>query len=120
MEEAQPNPRTDVELHAPVVGVVVLLRELLGLNEALTNLGEDIITAAEKGVRSLRTCCPRPVGQDGWQGMTVHHLEWRRAKGGVEGGIVTILRPRQPVDPSARAVPYNTTQIYCDYLIDHL
>ena len=44
MEEAQPDPRTDVELHVPVVGIVVLLRELLGLNEALTNLGEDIIT----------------------------------------------------------------------------
>ena len=119
MEKAQPDPRTDVELHVAVVGVVVL-RELLGLNEALTNLGEDIITTAEKGVRSLRTCCPRPVWQYGWRGTAVHHLKWRRAKSDVEEGIVTIFRPRQPVDSSARAVPCNTTQIHCDYLIDHL
>ena len=93
VKEAQPHPRTDLELHIPVVGVVVLLRQLLRLDEALTDLSEHLIPAAEKSIRSLSTCGSRPVRQNGRRGTAVHHLERRGAKGGMEGRIITILRP---------------------------
>lgn len=31
--------------------------------------------------------------------MVVDHLEWHRSKGGVEGGVVAILGPGQPIQP---------------------
>jgi hypothetical protein len=58
VEKAQLDPRTHVELHIPVVGIIVFLGQLLGLDEPLTDLGEDLITTAEKGVYSLRARYP--------------------------------------------------------------
>ena len=65
VEEAQPDPRANIELHLSVVGVVVLLRKLLSLNKALTDLSEHVIPAAKKSIRGLSMCCPRPIWQDG-------------------------------------------------------
>ena len=61
VEEAQPNPRANAELHLPVVGVVVLLCKLLSLNKALTNLSQHLVTIVEKSIRGLSTRCPRPI-----------------------------------------------------------
>ena len=93
VKEAQTDPRADLKLHIPVVGVVVLLRQLLRLEETLSDLSEHLIPAAEKGIRSLSTRGARPVQQNGRRGTAVHHLEWHGAKGGMEGRIITILRP---------------------------
>jgi hypothetical protein len=84
VEETRPDPLTDLELHVVVVGVLVLLRQLLRLEKALTHLGKDLITAAEKGVHNLRARRPRPVWQDRRRRVTVHHLEgaWRGGRCG--------------------------------------
>ena len=93
VKEVQSDPRANVELHLPVVGVIVLLRKLLSLNKALTDLSQHLITAAEKSICGFSTRCPRPIWQDGRRGTAVHHLEGRRAEGGVEGSVIAILRP---------------------------
>jgi hypothetical protein len=103
-----------------MIGVVVLLRKLLSLNKALTDLSQHVVTTAEKSIHSLSTRCPRPIRQNWRRGMAVHHLKGRCAKGGVEGSIKAILCPREPIHPSARPVTGNTAQIHCDDLVHHL
>ena len=93
VKEAQLDPRSHVELHLPVVGVIVLLRKLPSLNKALMDLSQHLVTAAKKSIRSLSTCCPQPIWQDGRRGTAVHNLEGRRAEGGMEGRVIAILRP---------------------------
>jgi len=38
----------------------------------------------------------------------------------VEGRVVAVLRPGEPVHPSSRSITCNTTQVHGDNLIDHL
>jgi hypothetical protein len=38
----------------------------------------------------------------------------------VEGGVVEILRPWQPVDPSTRPITCDTSKIHSNHLVDHL
>ena len=47
MKQAQPNPIAHSKLQVTVAGVVVLLRQLLRLKEALPDLNEHLIPAAE-------------------------------------------------------------------------
>ena len=47
MKQAQPNPIAHSELQVVVAGVVVLLRQLLRLKEALPDLSQHLISAAE-------------------------------------------------------------------------
>jgi len=54
-----------------MIGVVVLLRQLLRLQEALAHLGEDPVSAAEEGVRSLSPGRPRLVWHDGRRGAAI-------------------------------------------------
>jgi len=93
VEKAQPDPRAHLELHVPVVGVVVLLGQLLSLKEPLTNLGKHLVTAAEESIGGLRAGRPRPVGQNGRWRAAVDDLEGCSAEGGMEGSIIAILRP---------------------------
>jgi hypothetical protein len=120
MKKTQPDPRPHLELHVPVVGVVVAFRELLGLKEPLTNFSEHVVAAAKEGVGVLRTSRPWLVRQDGRRGTAVDDLEGRGAEGGMERSIVTILRPRQPIHPRTRPITCNTTQIHGNHLVDHL
>ena len=47
MKQAQPNPIAHSKLQVAVAGVVVLLRQLLRLKEALSDLSQHLIAAAE-------------------------------------------------------------------------
>jgi hypothetical protein len=48
VEESQLDPGTNVELQLSVVGIVVFLCQLLGLNQALACFGENVIAGMEK------------------------------------------------------------------------
>ena len=73
-----------------MVGIVVFLRQLLSLDKALMDLGEDLIAVVEKGVRSLCAHHPRPIWQDRRRGTAVHHFVGRGAESCVEGGVAAI------------------------------
>ena len=51
---------------------------------------------------------------------TVDHLEWSRAQCGLEGGVVAILGPRQPIQPHTRTVAGDAAQIHGDRLVHRL
>jgi hypothetical protein len=62
MEQAQPHPVAHLKLYLPMLGVVVLLGELLGLQEALAYLSQHLIFGTEHGsaasVRAVLACRP--------------------------------------------------------------
>lgn len=67
VKKTQPNPRADLKLYIPVVGVVVLLGQLMFLEKLLTDLYKHLIAGPEKSVSCLGTSCPGIVGDDrGW------------------------------------------------------
>lgn len=43
MKETQPPPVTDVEVEVTIVGIVVPLSMLLQLEEAITDLGNEVV-----------------------------------------------------------------------------
>ena len=50
----------------------------------------------------------------------IYHLKWRGLQRRVVGGIVTILSPRQLIQPLTRAISRDATQIHGDGLVDNL
>jgi hypothetical protein len=63
-------------------------------------------------------CRPPPswplhrVGQDRWGRAPVDDLERGGAERSVEGGVVAVLRPREPIHPRTRSITCNTTQVH--------
>jgi hypothetical protein len=68
MQQAQPHPVGHLKLY-PMLGIVVLLGELLGLQEALAYLSQHLISGTEHGGGGLGTRRPWCVGQ---------HRRWGR------------------------------------------
>jgi len=64
VKKTQPNPRADLKLYIPVVGVVVLLGQLLCLDKSLTNLHEHLIVVPKKSVSCGSASRPWLVGID--------------------------------------------------------
>jgi hypothetical protein len=75
--ESQLDPGTNVELQLPVVGIVVFLCQLLGLNQALACFGENVIAGTEKCHGRLRVSRPRAIGQNRLRRTAVHNLKRR-------------------------------------------
>ena len=103
-----------------MIGIVVLFGQLLRLQEALAHLGEDLVSAAEEGVRSLGPGRPRLIRQDRRREAAIDHLERSSSLGGVEGCVVAVLRLGEPVHPSSMSITCNTAQVHGNHFIDHL
>ena len=71
-----------------MVAVVVMLVQLLGLEETLTDLSKHLVTGADKVTRNLHPSRLRVHRKyrRGWS--TIDHLKRRSAQGGVIGGVV--------------------------------
>jgi hypothetical protein len=93
VEQPQPNPVPHLELDVAVACIVVFLGQLLRLEQTLAYLRQDLVPGAKKSIRGLCTSRARCIGQERRRGAAVDNLEWRGAKGGVEGRVVAILRP---------------------------
>ena len=76
MEKTQPHPITHRELCLTMMIVVVVLGQLLGLKETLTNLSKHLVTSADEVTRNLRPSCLRihRKYRRGWS--TIDHLKW--------------------------------------------
>jgi hypothetical protein len=86
----------------------------------LAYLSKDLVTVAEESVGSFHPGHPRSVRQEWQRGTTVDHLKWSGTQGGVEGGVVAVLRLGQPVHPRTGVVSCNTLQIHGNNLVYHL
>jgi hypothetical protein len=48
------------------------------------------------------------------------HAEWKGVNGGLEGGVVTVLCPSEPLQPLPRPIADEVAQIHDDDLVDSL
>ena len=117
VEQAQPYPISEGKLPVAVGCVVVFLGQLLCLEKPFPNLREHLVALPKKAVHHVRSGRPGRVGQDGRGWPAVDHLKRCGAQCRVEGGIVAVLRPGQPVHPRSRPVTCDTPKIHCDDLI---
>ena len=60
------------------------------------------------------------IGGHGRRLAAVNHLEWCRPKSRLEGGVVDEFRPRQPAQPTARAITCQTAKVYAQDTVSHL
>jgi len=116
MKQAQPNLVADGELQVMVISVV-FLGQLLCLQETLAHLDQDLIMATEDSVDSFHPSHPQSVWQEQWPGTAVDHLERSSTQGGVEGGVVAVLRPSKL---RMGMVSCNTVQIQGNDFVYHL
>jgi hypothetical protein len=77
VEESQPDPGTNVELQLLVVGIVVFLCQLLGLNQALACFGKNVVAVPEKCRGCLRASRPGAIGQNRLRRAALHNLKRR-------------------------------------------
>jgi hypothetical protein len=92
----------------------------LHLNEALPDLRKDVVPVAQQLLRRCRLCGLGLVWQDRRWGASVHHLKWRGTEGGVERGVVVVLRPRELVHLGSRPITCHTTKVHGNHLVDNL
>jgi hypothetical protein len=109
-----------LELHIAMTCIIIPLGQLLGLQKTLANLCQDLIPGSKKSISSFSTRRPWRVGQQRWRRPTIDDLEGSGTQGGVEGGIIAILRPREPVHPCTRAIARHTAQVHGDHFVDYL
>ena len=104
VKQVKPDPITHRKLQLTVVGVVVVLGVLSGLENTLADVREEGVVVVEQRVDCL--CLGRVGGM--WQqrqrGPTVDDLEWCRTECRVEGGVVEVLRLGEPVDPGSQTI----------------
>ena len=84
MKKAQENPIVNVKLKRAVVSIIMPFGIFLGLQQPILNIGEKCITIAEKLVHLVCPCRAGSVRQQRRWRLAIHHLKWRRPKGGVE------------------------------------
>lgn len=70
----------------------------------LSDLPEEVVALAKEMVDLVRAGGARRVQQQGRRRPPVDNLERRRTEGGMEGHVVSVLCPREPVDPRRRLV----------------
>src|SRR4051812_1381954 len=62
---------------------------------------------------------PFPSSDGRWR-PAIDHLKRSGTQGGVVGGVVAVLHPGEPIDPSARTITCDTMQIHGNHLVDDL
>jgi len=97
VEEAKPHPVTDAELQGAMVCIVVALGVGLGLEESVTDVGEEGVAVLQKSIYRRRARRGWRVRQQCRRRTTINHLERCGAQGGVESGVVAVFGLRKPL-----------------------
>jgi hypothetical protein len=103
-----------------MVGIVVVLGVLLCLEKTLADVGDEGVAVVEQCVDRLRMGCAGGMWEQRWRGLTVDDLEGRCAECRVEGGVVAVLRPGEPVDPGSWTVSHGAPLVHDQHLVDDL
>jgi hypothetical protein len=75
------------------------------LKKEFPDLRQELAVLAEEVVDGVQAGCAHHVGQQGWWRPPIDNLERCSMQGGVEGGVVAVLHPREPIHPCAWPVP---------------
>jgi hypothetical protein len=105
VEEAQPHLVAHCKLQVAMVGVVVASGDLLHLEKAFPDLRQELVMLTEEVVDGIQAGCAHHARQQRWRRPPIHNLERCSTQGGVEGGVVAVLHPPEPIHPCARPVP---------------
>jgi hypothetical protein len=120
VKEPKPHPATDVELQGAMVGIVVALGVGLNMEQSVTNVSEEGVSVLQKSVDCRRARRGWLVRQQCRRRATINHLKWRGAQGGVEGGVVAVFGPWEPVKPSSGMITCDVAQVHGNRFVDHL
>jgi hypothetical protein len=97
MMEAKPHLISNLKPQLPMILVVVVLVDGLGLLETQTNVREELVSYHNRLGHRRDTRIARLVRSDRRRVMAVDHSEGRVLERGLEGGVVQVLYPRKPV-----------------------
>jgi hypothetical protein len=80
-----------------MVGVIKLLVALLCLEEMIPNFTDELITILDENVHGLHTNFSWLIGVHCRWISTIYHLKWRITKRCLEGSVIAVFCPRQPL-----------------------
>lgn len=120
VQKTEPYPVTDLELQRSMMSIIVALGVGLSLEQSIPDVGEKRVPILQELVDSRSASRAWLIWHQRWRWPTIDDLERRYTERGVESGIVAILCPWKPLEPSPGLITCNAVQVHGDRFIDRL
>jgi hypothetical protein len=95
-----------------VLLIILPLHEFLRVQQTVTDVSQKSVPVKQLPIQSLNPCRPWLVWNQCRRITAIHNMKRRGAQGGLEIGVVAVLSPSQPPQPSLWPITSKTTQVY--------